>query len=225
MSLPAPYYSRDGITLYHGDCLDILPLLPSGSVDAVVTDFPYGVGVGYDGFDDTQEVLEKLVASAMPMLCSAARIVAVTPGNGNQHHYPKPDWMLCWFYGGGQNHGRWGFNCWQPILVYGKDPFMHTAGAGHRPDAVNMNIPAEANGHPCPKPYAVWRWLIDRVDIAGGTILDPFLGSGTTAVACIKTGRKCIGIEISEKYCEIAARRCEEAFASQALFRQEESHA
>jgi site-specific DNA-methyltransferase (adenine-specific) len=68
------------------------------------------------------------------------------------------------------------------------------------------------NGHPCPKPLQVWERLINRGTVKyGNLILDPFLGSGTTAVASKILGRKCIGIEISEKYCEIAAKRCSQS--------------
>jgi DNA modification methylase len=62
--------------------------------------------------------------------------------------------------------------------------------------------------HPTQKPIALIEWCLSFVPKAE-TIVDPFLGSGTTAVACIRTGRQCIGIELEEKYCEIAARRCD----------------
>jgi site-specific DNA-methyltransferase (adenine-specific) len=61
--------------------------------------------------------------------------------------------------------------------------------------------------HPCPKQPQLWAWLINSVTAAGDTILDPFLGSGTTARVAKNLGRKCIGIEREERYCDIAARR------------------
>ena len=77
--------------------------------------------------------------------------------------------------------------------------------------------------HTCPKPISIMDAVVRRYTADCTTVLDCFLGSGTTAVACIKTGRKCIGMEISEQYAEIAARRCEEAFDAQGLFRQGET--
>jgi site-specific DNA-methyltransferase (adenine-specific) len=65
-------------------------------------------------------------------------------------------------------------------------------------------------GHPCPKPEGAWRWLAAKVCDDGETVLDPFMGSGTTLLAAMSLGRRAIGIEIEERYCEIAARRLEE---------------
>ena len=64
-------------------------------------------------------------------------------------------------------------------------------------------------GHPCPKPVAWAAWIVARATVESDLILDPFAGSGTTAIACIKLNRKYILIEKEEKYCEIAARRIE----------------
>jgi site-specific DNA-methyltransferase (adenine-specific) len=66
---------------------------------------------------------------------------------------------------------------------------------------------AEKNGHPCPKPIGQWKWLVNRATVVGDSILDPFMGSGTTLRAAKDLGRKAIGIEIEERYCEIAANR------------------
>jgi site-specific DNA-methyltransferase (adenine-specific) len=71
------------------------------------------------------------------------------------------------------------------------------------PACVNHSL--DSGDHPSPKPLALYRWLIERV--AGHTILDPFMGSGTSLRAAKDLGRKAIGIEIEERYCEIAARR------------------
>ena len=76
-------------------------------------------------------------------------------------------------------------------------------------DSFQSTERAESNGHPCPKPVGQMEWIIKRASSIGDTILDPFIGSGTTAVACIRTSRKCLGIELEEKYCEIAAKRCD----------------
>ena len=92
-----------------------------------------------------------------------------------------------------------GFSHWEPVLVYGK----HIAPV----DAKQIKAigQPEADGHPCPKPIELFLWLISPSEFQ--TILDPFMGSGTTLRAAKDLGRKAIGIEIEEKYCEIAAKR------------------
>jgi site-specific DNA-methyltransferase (adenine-specific) len=91
-------------------------------------------------------------------------------------------------------------------LYYGKDPYLAT-GKGRRPNGFTWNNATEENGHPCPKPLPVIKWIVSRVSLEGETIIDPFMGSGTTLRAAKDLGRKAIGIEIEERYCEIAAKR------------------
>ena len=98
----------------------------------------------------------------------------------------------------------WGVNIWQPILYYGKDP---RAGVAQVPNGRMMNERADKNGHPCPKPLKAWKWLLNKSMLEGETVLDPFMGSGTTLRAAKDLNRKAIGIEIEERYCEIAANR------------------
>lgn len=114
---------------------------------------------------------------------------------------PPPAWTLCWARPGSiQRAGGGGFSHWEPILVYGKNPF----------DVDFKIFPANTMagdlGHPCPKPLKLMTWLIEGSK-AEGLILDPFMGSGTTLRAAKDLNRKAIGIEIEEKYCEIAALR------------------
>lgn len=192
-------------TLYHADCLDVLPHLKG--VDAVVTDPPYGNGTLYSSYVDTPKELGKLVPRFMEMCLRLAKKVVVTPGVANIGAYPKYDWVLAWVNMAGVGSGPWGFCCWQPILVYGKDPFLY-AGAGRRPDVYQQcKNEVAKNGHPTPKPTNVMCWLIQRTTGEGETILDPFMGSGTTGIACIRTGRRLIGIEIDKGYFDIACDR------------------
>jgi len=204
--------------IHNVDCLDFLRTLPDGSVDAVVTDPPYGVGVQYGSFNDTREELKSLIARVMPELLRVSRVVAMTPGNGNQWLYPDPDWEMAWFEPAGTGMCKWGFQCWHPILLWGKCPYL-ASGRGGRPDVFSKRWDkVTPNGHPCPKPESVMRWLVQRVSMENTTILDPFAGSGTTGVACIQTGRNFIGCEIDAGYAEIARRRCREAEDGAALF-------
>ena len=223
-----PYYQREGITIYHGDCLDIMPrLIDAGvKVDAVVADPPYGVSLGikannqrfnrtqYESMDDTPDYVERICVPAIRAAVAMARCGVVTTGVKNMWLYDKPSHVGSAYYPCATGCNSWGFSNWQPLFYYGKDPF---GGSGSLHDSFKSTEPAERNGHPCPKPIGQTVWMVNRVSRNADTILDPFLGSGTTAVACIRTGRKCLGIEISEKYCKIAAKRCDTEFERTAL--------
>lgn len=101
----------------------------------------------------------------------------------------------------------WGFTCWQPILAYGSDPYLAN-NMGSRPDIIEHSETSEKNGHPCPKPFAFWKKLLHRGSVKStDTVIDPMMGSGTTLEAAKDMGLRAIGIEIEEKYCEIAAKR------------------
>jgi len=190
-----PYYDKDGITIYHGDCIRVLKLIPPGMVDLVVTDPPYGVG--YAEWDDDIQPLEWL-----NMCIRKVPLVMFTPGNGSQYKYPAPSWTLCWARPGSvQRAGGGGFSHWEPILVYGKNR-MQVDFKMFSPNADDQN-----HGHPCSKPLSVMRWLIGDASKQGDLVLDPFMGSGTTLVAARELGRRAVGIEINEEYCEIAVKR------------------
>lgn len=200
-------------TLYLGDCMDILPTLPR--VDVVVTDPPYGIGVNYGEYEDTQANLIELIAKWLPAAKDIAERVCFTPGVINQWLYPAPTWVLSWHSPNSSSTGKWGFSCWQPILVYGSDPFH---GRGRRPDSfVYSLLEARQEGHPCPKPEALMKAIVGRVTRADDTVLDTFMGSGSTGVACTHLGRPFIGIEREPKYFDIACRRIEEAQRQQPL--------
>ena len=218
-------------TLYLGDCLEILPTLPK--VDAVVTDPPYGVnyegsvtkhgrnGFGYASFDDTPESIERICVPAVRAAMALARSGVMTPGNANAFKYDEPRSLGAIYYPSGANSGPWGFVCSQPLFYYGKDPYLVNA-LGSRPNAFTSVEATERDlGHPCPKPIGQVVWMVNRVSMAGETILDPFMGSGTTGVACAQLGRKFIGIEIEPKYFDIACKRIEAAYAQGKLFEPE----
>ena len=201
-----PYYDEDGITIYHADCREVLPTL---SGDVVLTDPPYGNGTAYDSYDDSEESLAALVADTLPMMVAVAPVVLLTPGVANLWRYPRPKWVLSWVTPAGAGSGPWGFSCWQPVLAYGPDPYLRD-GLGRRPDTLIKTEPASETfgGHPCAKPIGVWRWFLERASTRDSdTILDPFMGSGTTLRAAKDLGRKAIGVEVEERYCEIAVQR------------------
>ena len=215
-------------TLYLGDCLDILPTL--GGVDAVVTDPPWGVNysgsvtrrarkdnVTYISYDDTPENLIRICVPAVKQALKKAVRGCVTPGISNAREYPQPDGEGVIWYPSGANIGPWGFCTHQPIFYYGKCPYVSNS-LGSRPTGFQSTEAAEKNGHPCPKPIGQMTWLVARTSLFGESVLDPFMGSGTTGVACAQLGRKFIGIEIEPKYFHIACRRIEEAYKQPDFF-------
>jgi DNA modification methylase len=199
------------VELILGDCLEVMKGMPDKSVDAVITDPPYGNNTDYSTYHDSRENLVALVEAFIPEALRIAKSVFVTSGVANMWLYPEPTWTLSWVNPAGIGSSSWGFTCWQPILAYGKDPFLQD-GKGRRPDTLfQRKTDKDNNGHPCAKPDNVMRWIIYRTTREGNTILDPFMGSGTTGVACVQTGRNFIGIEIDPDYFKIAERRIKEA--------------
>jgi DNA modification methylase len=216
-------------TLYLGDCMDILPTLPK--VDAVITDPPYGVGLtakankwitregnGYESTDDSPKFIAAVCVPVVNLCRTMAASVVVTPGTRNTFLYSAPDAIGGIYNRNGAGSGKWGFECMAPVLYYGKDPYLAN-GKGRRPNSWEQPGTdfAEKSEHPCPKPLGLMRWLVDRASMPAFCILDPFMGSGTTGVACAQMGRKFIGIEIEPKYFDIACRRIEDAYRQQPL--------
>ena len=204
-----PYYQDDYVTIYHGDCSEILPALDK--VDLVLTDPPYGVGLDYGEFVDTPDNVRELVGIVIPMCIDKAKRVVLTCGTRQLWFYPEATWVMCWLNRAGAFRNPWGFTCWQPILCYGKDPYLENR-LGSRSDVIEHGESSPKNGHPAPKPYKFWKKLLARCSVdTNDIVLDPFMGSGTTVQVAKELNRKCIGIEIEEKYCEIAANRCSQS--------------
>lgn len=199
-----PYYDHAGITIYHADCRDVLPQLEP--VDLVLTDPPYGVGFKYPSYEDTEENFSFIPGVIGKMIEITPRVVCCMSMR-RLFDMPRPKSLLCWAKPGSVRvNPLGGFSEWEPILVYGKARYRNDFK--YLPDCNNHL--KEAGDHPCPKPIRLFLWLIGTELSEPSTILDPFMGSGTTLVAAKQLGRKAIGIEIEEKYCEIAARRLEQ---------------
>jgi site-specific DNA-methyltransferase (adenine-specific) len=209
-------------TLYLADCRDVLPML--GPVDVVITDPPYGVGLGqkvnnertrvaYKSFVDTPEYVFDVAVPAVAKALALAKRGLVTPGIRNMWRYPQPKHVGSIYYPAAAGCNSWGFSCWQPIFYYGSDPYGARAH-----DSFQSVERADENGHPCPKPVNQMIWMVNRASLPTETVLDPFMGSGTTGVACANLGRKFIGIEMEPDYFNIACERIRAAYAQQRLF-------
>jgi site-specific DNA-methyltransferase (adenine-specific) len=220
-----PYYEDSAVKIFHGRCEDILPELEP--VDLVLTDPPYGMEGGKgngenirkrgkckykitdDVWEDTPEYIELVVVPSIKKSISISRRAIVSTGLKCMWLYPKPVIVGCFFNPASTGWTEWGINTLSPIFYYGKDPRQGNKGTS--PTGISVNEAADKNGHPCPKPYKAWCWLLNKGSLMGETVLDPFMGSGTTLRAAKDLNRKAIGIEIEEKYCEIAAQRmCQE---------------
>jgi site-specific DNA-methyltransferase (adenine-specific) len=193
-----PYYQDDAVTIYHGDCRDLLPSL---SADAVFADPPYGAGKA--AWDDA------VPDGWLDLLPAVASVAAITPGQRNLLAMPESigdlryRWTLAAVIANATVRGDLGFGNWIPTLLYARDG---VSLYGPRQDTRTFAIRGEMPDHPTPKPISVMRWIVDC--LPGASVLDPFMGSGTTLVAAKDLGRKAIGIEIDERYCEMAASRC-----------------
>jgi len=176
--------------------------------DAIITDPPYGIDYEYEGYEDTHKKL-KDVASHFEFIAKfLTDTMAVFAGVTTIDLWSHATWRMAWVRPNGNNRHSWGFGCWTPIAVYGKDPYL-AAGQGARPDVfIDYRAKREPGiDHPAVKPLSVMRWLIQRVAPDALTILDPFCGSGSTGVACMQFGINFVGIEINPKYAAIAEER------------------
>ena len=221
-SLPAikPYYDHAGITIYHADCRDILPHIDR--IDLVLTDPPYGIdgargggnrarGKGKyepDGWSDTPEYISEVCVPVISECIQKADRVILTPGKRHMRQYPDPQDIGCFWMPAAVGFSPWGVTTFQPILYYGKDP---RSGRGQTPNGKALTEPAGAIDHPCAKPINAWKWLLAKGSVDDGDLVfDPFMGSGTTLRAAKDLGKRAIGVEIEERYCEIAASRLQQ---------------
>jgi site-specific DNA-methyltransferase (adenine-specific) len=210
-----PYYEHGGITIYHGDCRDVLPGL--SGVRLVMTDPPYGIAFAEylshtdseDGYKDfvwpVIEGCERLLSDGWVCVFQAAkkcrewheifpreyRLIACPKTFVQMFKVTGPSWAtdyaLLWSIGAPTQKGK------------GRDWKVSKTS--------NFGGMGAERGHPCPRPLEQITYLVEILSEEGDTVLDPFMGSGTTLRAAKDLNRRAIGIEIEERYCEIAAKR------------------
>jgi len=202
-------------TLYLGDCLEILPTL--GKVDAVVTDPPYGMAlddgklrrigkpVGYEWHDVEHagtDWMVSLIALEVPTVLFGANAYASKLPD-------HPGWIVWDKQADGFAQGSPAELAWANCLTNLRMFRLNYRG---------FTTAGDPKFHAMQKPVALMEWVLQLREIPKGTILDPFMGSGTTGVACAKLGRRFIGIEIEERYFDIACKRIEQAYAQPDMF-------
>lgn len=186
------------VKLHLGDCLDVMREMDAGSVDAVVTDVPYGLGARLNGgswgnvaaWDDLVDL--SLLLSFAPVVCI---------WGGNYYALPTSRGWLIWYKPDSPPSMA-------DVEMAWTNQDKNARMISHAIAATN----AERVGHPTQKPLRVMKWSLQQLGIKpGATILDPYMGSGTTGVAAIKMGMNFVGIERDERYFAIAEKRIAEA--------------
>jgi len=201
--------------IYNENCLVTMARMPDKYCDLLLSDPPYGVDLKYDTYVDTEENWYELMNKFLPEAKRVAKMVIVPSCKISRlewiyKNFP-PDWLICWYKGSVGTAAYIGFNDWEPHLVYGKNNTnMH--------DYFKATPEPQTNGHPCQKPIKWARWLITRATKENDIVYDSFMGSGTTAIACIKEKRFFIGSEISSKYVEISNKRIKIELSQLKLF-------
>ncbi len=210
-----PYYQDDAVTIYHGDCRDILPLLPK--VDLVLTDPPYNCGKDYGEYKDNlsdadyENFMAQTVGVCLDLAVSqawvapryqlglwlrllpTAHLVVIRRGAAGPFRAGWSDQFEVLLTVGKPN--RCVPDLWDDIRLKGEGYFFRE----------------ETYGHPGYTPEPIMRRCVTLLSKPGNLVLDPFCGTGTSLRAAKDLGRKVIGIEIEEKYAEIAARRMQQS--------------
>ena len=240
-----PYYEHAGITIYHGDCREVLPAIAPNSVDLVLTDPPYGHNNNNNG--DLAHRWEAALGLVDRVDDEAARPIANDGPEANElvrwmfgeaNRVLMPGCCCCCCCGGGgpdPQFARWslwmdeaiGFKqavVWDKgglgmgwhyrrnyeLMLVGEKPgaACRWYGGNDQPNVVRINgIKPSADDHPTPKPEKLMAHFLNLHSLPGHLVLDPFMGGGTTLVAAKRGGRRAIGVEVDERWCEMAAKR------------------
>jgi DNA modification methylase len=204
-----PYYEESGITIYHGDCREVLPDLPK--VNLVLTDPPYGIGRATRGFNigtkgamkrdygvvdwdvaaPSSELLHSIIGQSEQAIIFGGNYFALPPSS-------------CWLVWDKDNTGK-AADC--------ELAWTNLPGAVRKFKWLWNGLIQEHDGrlkelrqHPTQKPLVLMRWCLSIAKFPK-SVMDPFMGSGTTLLACKSDGCACVGIEREERYCEIAVNR------------------
>lgn len=207
-----PYYDDGAVTIYHGDCREILPTLRP---DVVVTDPPYGIGADERQAARANRRHGKALAPSRdygssdwdrrpPSRQDLAQILSVGRHHiiwgGNYFALPPSSGWLVWDKDNGTNGYADCELAWTDLPIAVRRIRFRWMGM--------LQELSEPRWHPTQKPLPVMHWVLGLLPALDAVIVDPYMGSGTTLRAAKDLGRSAIGIEVDERYCEIAAKRC-----------------
>jgi site-specific DNA-methyltransferase (adenine-specific) len=242
-----PYYEQDGITIYHGDCRDVLPRLERGSVTLLWSDPPYGhsnnsgdlqasrvgikgarqapvVAIANDSEDSMREVVDAALRLAVLVLRGDCCCCCCCCCGGG----PRPTfaWLaermdqnglvffhsVIWDKSARGDGLGWRFRRNHEMVMVAHRLGGKLAWADEAKAIPNVmrDMPVFSRQHPNEKPESLVAGFITATTKVGELVLDPFMGSGTTLVAAKRLGRRAIGIELEERYCEIAVKRLQQ---------------
>ena len=202
-----PFYNSGRITIYHADCADVIPIVPPDTVDLLLTDPPYGIGltIGLPGKMHGRThnggrsyapiVGDDRPFDPLPLLRYPQ--VFLWGANHFAHVLPPGQWVV-WRKRGASEFMAAAELAWHNLGRRSVDYFETTRNESRRRDG---------HIHPAQKPVSLMRWIIEKWTDPGDLIFDPYMGSGPIAQACYELGRRYVGVEIVEEYCEAAARR------------------
>ena len=221
LKLPKPYYRDDAVAIYHADCREILPLIPDKSVDLLLTDPPYNVGKDYGIYKDNLKAADYwafaswLVGEGKRLANGNINLVLGSYGDilrGWWNLIPEAKLIVV-------KMGAISRNCAKNLFLQYHCVLTSVPSSIKTPDLwEDIRWPGEGYffneprfGHPAMTPEALARRLASYFSPQNGINIDPFLGVGTMAIGSKIVNKKCIGTEIEEKYCEIAAKRCSQS--------------
>lgn len=205
-SRPRPFYDRDGITIYHADCRDVLPHIEPDDVDLLLTDPPYGIG--YEPVKESWDPIEGDDEPLDPSHLTPFGDAVIFGANYFADRLPPGGWIVWskaqdnrWLHAS-SNYRSTGEVAWtnltDKVLVYN----CFWAGSPlYRKSERGLSL------HPTQKPAELMRWIVDRWTEPNDLVLDPYMGSGPVAQACLDLGRRYVGIELVEDYCAVAVDR------------------
>jgi site-specific DNA-methyltransferase (adenine-specific) len=216
-----PYYETPNGVLYCGDCLEVMQDIPDGSVDLVLTDPPYGINHPTNYKDRKRGKMAEGTNYALvhgdnkpfdpAWLLELAEFVCLWGANYYSDKLPPSSGWLVWDKQRPDTLDQATVELAWTNFIKGTRRFNYLWHGMIRKGNEKLY-------HPTQKPVSLMAWILSLKWTPPGTVIDPFLGSGTTAIACERLNRKWIGIEISEGYCEIAANRIEQEAKQLKLF-------
>lgn len=208
-----PYFETELGRIYHGDCLEIMQEMKDDSIDLILTDPPYGISYLSNYYKNKNPFGkikndEKYPIYVIPILKKLAKkAVFCFCRWDNLFEVEKPKSFIVWAknnWTAGDLLHEYG-RSWEGILFY---PLQEHSFKKRLPDLIDFRrIPPTKLHHPTEKPKTLISWIIENNSDTNDIIFDPFIGSGTTAIACERLNRRWIGIEISKEYCDIAVDR------------------